>query len=183
MLCDRVSRFTCLRHFLLYCVVVVSWDIYLFSVDRHSIELCNTVMKIFLSSTWSPNCRRIFLTVNRRIAYFNADKADDKAQKGIRQGRVAWKLFQLQCYVHRLRDAFAELDNYNNLNFACFHSLLWKKLQHFANCQVVRSENLVHDFNIADLRWHRAIASRLNLDSVVSRFITARAMLALQALY
>ena len=40
----------------------------------------------------------------------NKFRADDKAQKGIRQGDWTENLLQLQCYVHRLRDAFAELD-------------------------------------------------------------------------
>jgi len=39
--------------------------------------------------------------------------------------------------MYRLRDAFAEMDNLISLHFVCFHSLLWKKLQHFANYQVV----------------------------------------------
>jgi len=70
-------------------------------------------------------------------------------------------LLQLQCYVHRLHAWCFCIGqaNYNSLQFACFHGLLWKKLKHFANCQVVPENGKRQTACLADLRQHRARAS------------------------
>ena len=61
-----------------------------------------------------------------------------KRRKESDRGDWPENLLLLQCYVHRLRDAFAELDKLITITCTClFPQSLLKKLQHFGNCQVV----------------------------------------------
>jgi len=167
MLYDRVSCFTSSPLPSFFSLVVVSWDIHLFSVDRHSVELCNIVLKIFLTSTWmitefADECRN------------NTFTADDKAQKGIRDGRLAWKFVVVTVLCSSLAWCFCRIGqaNYNSLHFACFHSLLWKKLEYFA--KIVKSYSSQKQYGkrqtacVVDLRRHRRKRVRLNLNNVRS---------------
>jgi len=80
-------------------------------VDRHSIELCNS-SENFLNEHITEFADEYLSLL--AADYFNAEitNLQQMIKRRKESGRGYWPehLFQLQCYVHRLRDAFAELD-------------------------------------------------------------------------
>ena len=112
--------------------------------------------------------------------YFNAEitnlqQKQIKRRKASDRGDWPENLLQLQCYVHRLRDAFAELDKL--ITIPCTLPVSTASCERsFSTLQIVKSylrtsmgNGRLHDLlilgDIAQLR-----ASMLNLDNVVSRF-------------
>jgi len=117
-------------------------------------------------------CRTAFGKLKVKIKVVaNLPKADDKAQDGIRQWKLSWKfvaVMQLQCYVHRLRDAFAELDKL--ITTFCersFSTLCVDVVKSYVLRTSIGNDRL-HDLLYISCDGVQTV--KLNLDDVVSHF-------------
>jgi hypothetical protein len=114
------------------------------------------------------------LTVDYLTAEITNLKQMAKRRKKSGNGDWPESLLQLQCYVHRLHDAFAELDKL--ITIACTLPVSTASCERsFSSLRIVKSylrtsmgNDRLHDLLILGI--HRSRASKLNLDDVVSRF-------------